>query len=256
MYALSTYTQVINKGILLIPYGITLENITYVLNQPQVLQSYGNTAFVVVVGTLLCVAVTSTFAYPISRKIKGAAIISLLVYFTFIFNGGMIPLYYVVRETGLLNSLWSLIIPKLANPFYVFLMIKIFREIPDSLIESATIDGAGNFTMLRKIVLPLSLPVVATISLFYAVDFWNSFFDATIYLRDADKWTMQVLLRELLSVNQQDLVGGSGDASVSGMSSESIRMAMVVITTLPVMLIYPFLQKYFVKGVMIGAVKG
>jgi putative aldouronate transport system permease protein len=262
MFALSTYSDVVGKGAILIPHGFTLTNLEYVIKQPRILSAYQNTIFVVVAGTLLSLTLTAIFSYPLSKSINGSRLIQFIVYLTLLFGGGMIPTYLIVKNTGLLDSLWALIIPKLLNAFYVFLMINFFRTIPSSLIESARIDGASEMTILRIVVIPLSLPVMATIALFYAVEYWNSFFDAVIYIKDPSKWTLQVILRELLIANEADLFTGSGVQNTSGdqtaaaVTGESIRMALVLVAVVPVMIIYPFLQKYFVKGVMIGAVKG
>jgi putative aldouronate transport system permease protein len=204
---------------------------------------------------------TALFAYPLARKIRGTRIFNTFIYITMLFGGGMIPTFYVVRMTGLLDSLWSLIIPALISPFNVFIMRSFFEGISGELIESASIDGASELRIFVRIILPLSLPVVATISLFYAVGYWNKFFDAIIYIRSVDKRPLQLLLRELLiSVSNERfaemIAGMSGEARAGDVAPTTLKMATVTLSVLPVMMVYPFVQKYFVKGVMLGAVKG
>jgi len=169
----------------------------------------------------------------------------------------MIPTYLVVRATGLLNNLWSLIIPKLANAFFILLLRNFFMTVPQSLEESASIDGAGTLTVLFRIVLPVAMPGIATIALFYGVGYWNSFFDAILYITSRSKWILQVLLREMLLTGSYDILQGAAETA-TGMSTTSytIKMATVMVATIPVLLIYPFIQRYFVKGIVMGAIKG
>jgi len=257
MYALSDANVVMGKGAILLPQGFSLAGIEFVLKAPEIMGSYLNTVFVVVVGTLLSMTVTCLFAYPLSTRIRGVRVISLLAYFTILFSGGIIPTYVIVRQTGLMNTLWSLIIPQAVWPFYLFIMIKFFKAIPDSLPESAKMDGANDIVILARIILPLSLPALASVGLFYAVRYWNEFFTAIIYISDKKKWTLQVILRNLLHTQLQDqLDQPSGDLTTGEITSETVKMAVVVVATVPVMCIYPFLQKHFARGVMIGAVKG
>ena len=163
MFGLSDPQAVLGKGAILLPQEPTLAAVSFVLRTPEIMRSYLNTAFVVIVGTLLSLAVTSLYAYPLSTRIPGVRVISLLTYFTILFSGGIIPTYVIVRETGLINSLWSLIVPQLVWPFYVFIMIKFFKNIPDSLPESARMDGANDLVILLRIILPLSLPAMASV---------------------------------------------------------------------------------------------
>ena len=240
MYGLSDPHAVLGKGAILWPQEPTLAAVAFVLRTPEIMRSYLNTAFVVIAGTLLSLVATSLFAYPLSTRIPGVRVISLLTYFTILFN-----------------SLWALIVPQLVWPFYVFIMIKFFKNIPDSLPESARIDGANDLVILLRIVLPLSLPALASVGLFYAVRYWNEFFTAIIYLPNKDKWTLQVILRSLLITQLEDQFDmPSGDQTAGSVTADTVKMATVIVGTLPVMLIYPFLQKHFAKGVMIGAVKG
>ena len=258
--AFSTYADTLGKTLLFWPANFTLEPVKYVLRAKDFVRIYGNTMFVVGVGTVLSLLFTVTFAYPLSRRVPGTKWIQYLTFFTILFSGGTIPTFMVVRMTGLYNTLWSLIIPGVMNPFNVFLMRNFFNTIPDSLDEAASIEGAGSMWILFRVMLPLSMAGIATLALFYGVGYWNAYFNALLYINKREYWTLQVLLREMLVSVQPDLLGGGAVYDTAESSSlqlsQPIKMATIVISTVPVMVIYPFLQKYFVKGVMVGAVKG
>jgi putative aldouronate transport system permease protein len=255
--SLSSYQSVVGKSILLWPLNPTFEAYEYVLTSSDFLQIARNTFFVVGAGTVLSILTTIFFAYGLAKKIPGYRWFTYIIFFTLLFGGGMIPTYLVVRSTHLLNSLWSLIIPNLANAFYIIMLRNFFLTIPDSLEESASLDGANVLTILFRIILPVSMPGITTIALFYGVGYWNSFFDAILYISSRGKWVLQVLLRELLISNNKDILQGVVDTA-SGMSTTSftIKMATVMVASLPILLVYPFIQKYFIKGAMVGAVKG
>ncbi len=242
----------------LYPVRFTLSAYRMVFSTRSILTAYGNTLFITIVGTVISLTVTALTAYPLSRgRLRGRNIITLLLYFTMLFNGGLVPTYLVVRNLHLINSLWALILPRMVSVYNMLLMINFFRSIPDSLEESSSIEGANDFYILFKIMLPLSLPMFATLTLFYAVSYWNLWFDAVIYLSKSAKYPLQLILREI--VQQVDLsyvAGGSSDLTMSNVTMQSVRMATIVVAIVPVMMVYPFLQKYFVKGVMIGAIKG
>ncbi len=254
MYSVSSYSQVIDKKILVRPYGFTLNAIQSVLSDQNIFTAYGNTLFLATVGTLLSVLSTLIFAYPLSCRVRGHRIISFLVYFTMLFSGGMLPLYYVVRQTGLLDTLWSLILPGLIHPFYVFLIRNFFQAIPEDLKESAFIDGAGQWRTFITIILPLSLAVIASMTLFYAVGYWNSYFSAILYIRSADKRPLQLILREMISVSSTEEM--ASDFSTSDQTPTTLKMATLTVSILPILCLYPFLQRFFEKGVMLGALKG
>lgn len=256
MMTFSTNLDAQNVVLLLWPRNFTLDNLNYILNYNYFAQTYLNTIFVVGIGTVLSILCTILFAYPLSLRVKGTKVISYLTFFTLLFSGGMIPTFLVVKSTGLLNSLWSLIIPSIINPFNVFLMINFFRTIPATLSESAELDGAGPFKTLWYIILPVSLSGIATLTLFYAVAYWNAYFNAMIYLSDREQWTLQLLLREILISTQSGTDGGGADVSEAARFGRTLKMATVFTAIIPIMMIYPFVQKYFVKGVMVGAVKG
>lgn len=257
MYSLSTYSEVVTEGAIMVPHGFTLQNIKIVLQNGSISRGYLNSLFLVTVGTTLSVVVTAMLAYPLSQNVMGTKAINLMIYFTMLFGGGMIPTYYVVRATGILNTLWSLILPSLVGAYNVFMMRNFFRNIPSELIESAALDGSSSMNTLFRIVLPLSLPIFATITLYYAVGYWNRYFDAILYIRSASKRPLQVALREMISMSMSELLGqgSTSDASKADLTGPTIQKAAIVVTILPIMCIYPFLQKYFTKGTMSGAVK-
>lgn len=252
--ALSSGDRAAGYELLLFPNGFTLSNIQYVLSTADFFHIYANTGFLVVVGTLCSLLTTTLLTYGMSQVVFGIRAVRMFVLFTMLFGGGMIPTYLVVRNTGLINNLWSLIIPAMISPFNVFLMVNAFKAIPDSLSESAYMDGAGVVQTLWYILLPLIKPTLATLTLFYAVGYWNTYFTAILYTPKRQNWTLQILLRQVLLENDVNSVGGSVDIAISRLST-NIRMATVVVAVVPIMLVYPFLQKYFTSGVMVGAVK-
>jgi putative aldouronate transport system permease protein len=196
-------------------------------------------------------------AWPLAHKrIMGRHGLMFFITFTMLFNGGMIPTYIVVRATGLLNSWAALIIPTAVNAFNLILMKNFFQEVPASLEESAKLDGANDLGILIRIVIPLSMPAIATFTLFYAVAHWNTFMNVILYINNSAKWTIQVLLRQIVILSQ----GGVGDSSMMGeaflIPPQGVKMAAIIFSTFPILCVYPFLQKYFIKGVMVGSIKG
>jgi ABC-type glycerol-3-phosphate transport system permease component len=210
--------------------------------------------FVTLVGTAIALAVTIALAYATSRPVLFGRPVLLMVLFTLLFAPGIIPMFLVVKQLGLLDSLWSLILPGALGAFNFVVLRTFFMNVPGELLESARIDGASDFTILRRIVLPLSKAVVAVVGLFYAVGFWNAFFNALLYLNDTSKWPVQVILRTYV------LQGKSLSADQLGVhppsQPQSLQMAVVVVALVPIAMVYPFLQRHFTKGVITGAVKG
>ncbi|WP_135553401.1 carbohydrate ABC transporter permease [Paenibacillus cymbidii] len=245
------------KGIVLFPETWTLESYRYLLSTGAFVRSVGVSAYLAVVGTVLSLLVTGALAYALSkRKLKGRKTFLLLILITILFNPGIIPPYLLVRELGLINSLWSIILSSLSSGWYVFLMKSFYDNIPENVEEAATIDGCGDIAVWRKIILPLSLPAMAAFGLFYAVSYWNSFFLAVLYVNDYHKWPLQVLLQNMLI--DSSTAGGEMAAEMNRERSipvQTLKMAAVVISTIPILLVYPFLQKHFDKGVMLGSVK-
>jgi ABC-type glycerol-3-phosphate transport system permease component len=210
--------------------------------------------FVTVVGTAIALAVTIALAYATSRPVLFGRPVLLMVLFTLLFAPGIIPMFLVVKQLGLLDSLWSLILPGALGAFNFVVLRTFFMNVPGELLESARIDGASDFTILRQIIMPLSKAVIAVVGLFYAVGFWNAFFNALLYLNDTSKWPVQVILRTYV------LQGKSLSADQLGVEPlpqpQSLQMAVVVVALVPIALVYPFLQRHFTKGVITGAVKG
>jgi putative aldouronate transport system permease protein len=210
---------------------------------------------VTLVGTLVQVALTLTMAYPLSKRyLPGRALFLNLVIFTLVFSGGMIPLFLVVRDLGLLDSYWALILPLAINPFYLVIVKTFFQAMPEALEEAARIDGATEFGVFWRIVLPLSKPIIATFSLFYAVNIWNDYMSPLLYINDSRKWTLQVLVRQLTAPNA-DAANALDALQTYAFPEQGVKFAVIVLATLPILLVYPFLQRHFAKGVLIGSVK-
>jgi len=226
----------------------------------ELMRGFLNTLLYTTTGTALNVLMTIAAAYPLSRAdFNGRGIFTAIIVFTMFFSGGMIPNYLLVKELGMLDTIWAMIIPSAVSVWNIIIMRTFFQSsIPKEMQEAAFIDGASNMRVLWRIVLPLSGPILAVMVLFYAVGHWNSYFSALIYLSDRANYPLQLFLREILVQGQmQEMVDISDDSLArSLMDAEAIKYAAVIVTNLPMLLLYPFLQKYFVKGVMIGAIKG
>ncbi len=247
----------IYQGFLYKPVGFSVAAYKAVLQNASIYMGYKNTLIIVFVGTFINIVMTSIGAYVLSRKdFMWVKFMNIMVVISMFFNGGLIPTYLVVKGLGLYNSLFALMIPVAINTWNLLIMRTAFANIPDSLIESARIDGATEITVLIKIVLPLSLATIAVMVLYYGVAHWNSWFGAAIYLSDKDKYPLQLLLREILIQMRADSMLSGVSASDKESVSETIIYATIIVSTLPILCVYPFIQKYFAKGVMIGAVKG
>lgn len=253
-------------GIYFWPRAFTLFNYKMVLANPVILNAFGITIARTVVGTALGMVVTALAAYALASKtLPGRRFFNYMVLIPFVFSGGLIPFYLTLNDLKLLNTFWVYIFPMLFNIWNMFVMKQFFSEIPQSLIEAAVIDGADDMTILVKIVTPISLPTFAAIGLFVAVGHWNSWFDGAYYVTSEKLIPLQTYLKKMLDsmqiTMQNNTVGSNMTASVlaeemSSITTNSVRMASIIVATAPIVLLYPFLQKYFVKGVRIGAVKG
>ncbi len=246
-----------HRGLLFAPLDFTLEAYRRVFENPIILTGYRNTLFLVIVGTALNVSMTALGAYALSRRnVLFKNPILFFIVFTMFFSGGLIPTFLLVGQTlHLQNTLWALIVPGAVNTLNLIIMRTAFNAVPVALEEAARMDGANDWTILFRIVLPLSWPVVAVMILFYGVAHWNSFFSALVYLRDRELYPLQLVLREILiSSNVQNMATdvSSGDVLAIG---ETIKYATIIVATLPILFVYPYLQRYFVKGVTIGAIK-
>ncbi|MDR6550885.1 carbohydrate ABC transporter permease [Paenibacillus qinlingensis] len=246
-----------HSGLLLKPLEFSLDAYKAVLNNPMIYSGYMNTLFIVVVGTTYNIIMTSMGAFVLSRKnFFWRKPITILIVFTMFFGGGLIPSFLLVKDLGLMNSIWSLIIPGAIGTWNLIIMRTAFQGIPDSLVESAYIDGAHDFTILFRIIIPLALPTIAVMVLYYGVGHWNAWFGAMIYLRNRELWPLQLVLREILISNSTDDMMAGAVAQDRAAIGETIKYATIMVATLPILAAYPFLQKYFVKGVMVGALKG
>ncbi|WP_326607000.1 carbohydrate ABC transporter permease [Streptomyces sp. NBC_01799] len=242
-------------GYVLFPTEPTLQAYRTILSGGLVTRAVTVSVLITGVGTALSLLTTIALAYALSKRgVPGSKPVLLLVLFTLLFAPGMIPMYVLVRELGLLDSYWALILPGLVNAFNLVVMRAFFMNIPDELYQAARIDGAGDWRILTRIVLPLSKGVIAVVGLFYAVTYWNAFFNAMLYLNDSGKWPVQLLLRTYVVQNKQMAADQLGVAHLP--PQQSISMAVVMIALIPILLLYPFLQKYFTKGVLTGAIKG
>ncbi len=236
--------------------GFTLDGYLYIFSTRTLLRSLGNSFYITIIGTIVRLLITSLMAYGLSEvSVPGRKLLLNMVIFTMLFGGGMIPTYFIVRSTGLMNSLWSLVIPGLISPFNLIVMKNFFQSIPTELRESARIDGCHELMILFRIVMPLSTATLATFGLFYAVGLWNTYMSALLYIPDSSKWPIQVLLRQIVYVSSAIGNEDAVDSEVALLST-SIKMAVILVATIPIICLYPFLQKYFAKGVMVGAVKG
>ena len=256
----ATEYEIATRPMFFIPQDITFDAYKYIFSSNKILQGFGNSVFITVFGTAINLFFTVTMAYALSKsRLRGRNFFLNMVIFSMFFSGGMIPGYIVVANIlNLKNTYWAVLLPGAISAYNMMIVKNFFQGIPQELEESASIDGCTDIGVLWKIVLPLSLPVLATFGLFYAVGHWNAYFSAMIYMTGAkEKWPLQVLLRELIIMSN----GSAGD--MANMDPEfvqppeqSVKMAVIVVSTVPIMCVYPFLQKYFVKGVMVGALKG
>lgn len=256
-----SFEEWIRRGsFVLIPEKIDLSAYRMFLGSGSaVLNAYKVTLFRVFVGAFLNLLFTSTLAYVLARRdLPGRTFLTLFVFITMIFSGGLIPTFVLIDTLGLMNTLWVMVIPGLINPWWLLIMRNFFMSLPQELEEAAIIDGATPVDVLWRIYLPLSLPSISTIGLFYAVWHWNAWFDAAIFLRDRAKFPAQLLLRTVLTMADASYRGEVEQMTQMEIlpPAQTMKSAMIIVCTLPVLVVYPFIQKYFVKGVMIGAVKG
>ncbi|WP_339264868.1 carbohydrate ABC transporter permease [Paenibacillus sp. FSL R5-0744] len=246
-----------HKGILWKPLGFSLETYEAVFSNPMILLGYRNTLFIVIVGVALNLLLTSFAAYALSRKtLQYRKQLTLFIVFTMFFSGGLIPFYLLVRGLGITDTLWSLILPTAISAFNLIIMRTSFEAVPDALEESAKIDGANDFGILFRIFLPLCKPVLAVVGLYYGVSHWNSWFNAMIFLQDRSLYPLQLILREILIIGEANSMAEGASQDEIIILGETLKYATIMVATLPIFLVYPLLQKYFVKGALIGAIKG
>lgn len=256
-YSFSGYNAVLAKEVTFYPIGFTLDAYKQILGRTTIWTAMKTTVIVTLLGTALSLLLTTFAAYALSiSDLPGRKVLTGMILFTMYFGGGMIPTFLVVKNVGLYDSLGALFIPQAVSVFNFIVMRTFFRELPESLQDAARIDGASYMQVLVKIILPLSLPIIATIGLFYAVGYWNSYFEALIYIQDVDKYTLQLRLRSLLFGNELTSANSADNVVGAMVLPQSLKMAIVTVSTVPILIVYPWLQKYFVKGVMLGSVKG
>lgn len=245
------------RGLLWKPLKPTLAAYRAVSKNKMVLYGYGNTLFVVGIATTINIIMTTIGAYILSRKnamLKKPMMIYIMI--TMYFSGGLIPCYLNIRNLGLYDSLWSLILPVAINTYNLIIMKTSFDAVPDSLVEAATIDGAGHAVIMFRVILPLAKATVAVMVLYYGVAHWNSWFTAAMYIQDRYKYPLQLVLREILIQNDTSAMMQGGSVNDTSNIAETIKYAVIVVSTLPILCVYPLLQKYFAKGALVGAVKG
>jgi putative aldouronate transport system permease protein len=244
------------------PVDVTLDGYKRIFDEDAIWTGYRNTIIYTIVGTALHLFILLPCAYALSRKeVMGQKIIMLFILFTMLFNGGLIPTYLVIKSLGMVDTIWAIVIPNVVGAWAILVARTFFKStIPDQLVEAAQIDGASDFYIFIKIALPLSLPIIAVMGLFHAVSLWNQYFNALIYLSDQAKYPLQLILREILIINQMDAQGmvqaGETTSLVEQVkTAELIKYGVIIVSSLPLLIVYPFLQRYFVKGVLIGSVK-
>jgi putative aldouronate transport system permease protein len=257
MYSLSDPKLALGGGLFFLPRGFSFNSYVMLFQNSGIGQAYSNSLFRLFAGTLINVIFTATLAYPLSiRRFLWRTPLTLMIFFTMLFSGGMIPTYLLVNSLGLVDTLWALIVPSAISAWNFFIMKNYFQSIPPELEESASMDGATPQHTLFLIILPVSMPVIAAIALFYGVSHWNAYFDAVLYIHSQEKGVLPVFLRSMLNYSAMESAREFDDSAVmANVSEETLKMAAIVASILPMLLVYPFLQKYFVKGVMIGSVK-
>jgi putative aldouronate transport system permease protein len=252
----ATESEIAERSFFLWPREFVTDTYDYIFSTDTFMRSLVVTVGVTAVGLAIQVALTFTMAYPLAKRhLPGRNVLIGLVVFTMVFGAGLIPTYLIVRELQLLDTYWALILPLAINPFYLIIVKNFFQELPDELQEAAMIDGCSELGVFWRIVLPLSKPILATMALFYAVAIWNDFMSPLLYLDDPDKWTLQMFVRQVTVSSDVSNTVGQLDPNYQP-PEQGLKFAVVVVATLPILLFYPFLQKHFAKGILLGSVKG
>ncbi|NOU76019.1 ABC transporter permease subunit [Paenibacillus sp. LMG 31458] len=255
--SLAPLKQVLQGGLILWPETIDWGAYYTIFSNTHFVHSLWVSIFITVTGTFVNLLFTTLMAYPLSKKrLRGRGVILFLVVVTMLFSGGLIPSYLVVKNIHLLNTVWSVILPGAISAFNLIIMRNFFMSIPEELEEAARIDGCRNFGVLFRVVLPLSMPALATFTLFYAVGHWNNYFSAVMYINKSDLWPIQVLLRQMIIEGSVEQFQNAALEASAQVLPKSIKMAATIVATVPILIIYPFLQKHFAKGVLLGSVKG
>ena len=254
--AVSEEWAVVSGKVGLLPVGFQLGTLGYVAASGQFLRSFGVSVLVASVGTAGAILMTALAAYPLSkRRLPGMRTVLVFYVFTMVFSGGLIPNYLLIKRLGLINTLGALILPSLISVYNMLIVKNYFESLPESLEESAHLDGASPLHIFFSIMLPLSIPVIATVSLFYMVAFWNDFFNPMIYINSPSLKTLQLYLRDIVMDANASPADRSAD-DLMNISPEGVRAATIIASTVPILLVYPWVQRYFIKGILIGSVKG
>lgn len=255
----ATEKELVERAFFIIPRTISTNAYKYIINDGSIFRGLVNSFFIMIAGTFINMLFTATMAYPLSKSwLRGRNLVLNVIIVTMLFSGGMIPNYLVVKNLQLLDSYWALILPGAVNAFNLIIIKNFFQELPQELEEAAKIDGCSDVGIFVKIILPLSKPALASVGLFYAVSHWNDFFNSLIYLNSTKKFPVQIILRQIVLLAQGASADGSSiDFGAGGTPPElAVKMAATVVATIPILCVYPFVQKYFEQGVMVGAVKG
>ncbi|MFE5317692.1 carbohydrate ABC transporter permease [Paenibacillus sp. NPDC056579] len=248
--------EALQKNFILIPEQFSLEAYRYIFSTNIIPRSLLVTIFITIAGTALNIVLTSLMAFPLAAKrLRFRRPVMLMVIFSMLFSGGMIPTYLVIKSLGLLNSYGALLFPSAISAFYLIILKNFFMQLPDELEDSARIDGCNDLQTLFRIVIPLSMPALATLTLFYAVGHWNTFFNALLYINDSAKFPIQVWLRTIVILSQTGIGDSANSFEGAIPPGKTIQMSVIVVSTLPILIVYPFLQKHFAKGVLLGSVK-
>ncbi len=259
MYSISDSRAAMSGGLFFYPRKVTFLTYQLLFKTSQIFVAFGNTTAKTVVGTLISLFLTVLTAYPLSLPyFRGRRFFQMFIFFTMLFNGGIIPTYLLLKDLHMLDTFWVYVFPAAMSPYNMFIMRNFFQTIPDSLPESAMLDGANHFQILTRIILPLSKPSLATMTMFYGVANWNSYMDGVLYVNNQKLQLLQVYLRQLISsTGAKGALSSAGDLSAAAaVTEESMKMTVIAVSIIPILFVYLFLQKYFTKGVMVGSVKG
>lgn len=259
MYSISDSQMASSGGLFLVPRGFDLLGYKLVLQQPQIYRAYWNTIARTVVGTSLSVVLTALLAYPLSvPRLRGGRFLTMAVFFTMLFNGGMIPTYLLVNNLDMIDTFWALVIPNAMTAYNLFIMRNYFKSLPISLEESARIDGANPIKILFRIILPMSAPTLAAVGMFYGVSYWNAYLDGVLYINSTNLQILQVYMRNLFSSSGSGAVlsGTQGVSEAAKITEETLKMVTISVSIIPILIVYPYIQKYYATGITTGAVKG
>lgn len=261
MYSISDSKRAMSGGFFFWPRGLDLKGYELIFKTSQIWVAYRNSILVTLVGTLISVALSALTAYPLSRKrLRGRQFFSLAIFFTMLFSGGMIPLYLQVHRLGLINTFWSMILPAAMSAYNMFILRNYMLSIPDSLEESARVDGANDAVILFRIFIPLCAPALAAVAMFYGVGFWNNYMNCLLYTNTNELQVLPLYLRSVLAGAAANALSASGDTTrlseATALTEETLKMTVVAVSVIPIIIAYPYLQRYYTKGITIGAVKG